>query len=344
VGGKELRANKTEHRRQKSVNSEPITADLPSPTANSSLRTSFCGVTFPNPVVLASGILGLSEWVFERLAGGGIGGVTTKSCSLKPRTGWKNPVIVNWGEGVINAVGLANPGVEVMIEEIVAAKRLLKPYGVPIIASIFANTLAEYAEMTKRVNEAQPDLIEVNISCPNLDARHEMMFSSDPELSAQATRVVKDNAACPIVVKLSPNVESITKIALAVANAGADGICAINSLGPGIVLDIETAKPVLSNVTGGVTGAAIRPIAVRCVRDICAALKAAKFNIPVIGTGGVMNGRDAVEMILVGATLVGVGSAAYRGLNIFKEIADGIAEYMHRHDYYNVEEFSGRAL
>jgi dihydroorotate dehydrogenase (NAD+) catalytic subunit len=308
------------------------------------LGTRLCGVTFPNPTVLASGILGLSENVFKRLAVAGIGGITTKSCSLKPRAGWPNPTIVHWGEGLINAVGLSNPGVEVMVEEIRAAKKLLAPFKVPIIASIFANSIYEFGVIARYVSEAEPDLIEVNISCPNLDAQHEEMFSSNAYVSAQVTREVKRNACCPVAIKLSPNVDNIGGIAKEVANAGADAICAINSLGPGLVLDIETARPVLANKTGGVSGPAVRPIAVRCVRDICQALKNAKLPTQVIGTGGVTTARDAIEMILVGATCVGVGSAVYRGLDVFKEITEGLADYMRRHDYHSVEDFRGKAL
>jgi len=232
----------------------------------------------------------------------------------------------------------------VMVDEIRAAKALLAPYGVPIIASIFANSIYEFGVIARYVSEASPDLIEVNISCPNLDAQHEEMFSSNAYVSSQVTRAVKRSAPCPVVVKLSPNVDNIGSIAREVANAGADAICAINSLGPGIVLDIETAKPVLANKTGGVSGPAVRPIAVRCVRDICQALKSARLKTQVIGTGGVTTARDAIEMILVGATCVGVGSAVYRGLDVFQEITDGLADYMQRHDYHTVEDFRGRAL
>ena len=140
--------------------------DDPLSTQHSALSTVLCGVRFPNPTVLASGILGLSEQIFVRLAQAGAGGITTKSCSLKPRTGWPNPTIVNWGAGLINAVGLSNPGVEVMVEEVRAAKALLAPYGVPIIASIFANTIYDYGVIARYVSEANPDLIEVNISFP----------------------------------------------------------------------------------------------------------------------------------------------------------------------------------
>jgi dihydroorotate dehydrogenase (NAD+) catalytic subunit len=318
--------------------------NAPPDTQHSALSTDLCGVRFPNPTVLASGILGLSEQIFVRLAQAGAGGITTKSCSLKPRTGWPNPTIVNWGAGLINAVGLSNPGVEVMVEEVRAAKKLLAPHGVPIIASIFANTIYDFGVIARYVSEAEPDLIEVNISCPNLDAQHEEMFSSNAYVSAQVTRAVKRHANCPIAVKLSPNVDNIGGIAKEVANAGADAICAINSLGPGLVLDIETGRPVLSNRTGGVSGPAVRPIAVRCVRDICQALKNAKMKSQVIGTGGVTTARDAIEMILVGATCVGIGSAVYNGLDVFKEVTDGLVDYMRRHDYQSVEAFRGKAL
>ncbi|MER3459385.1 MAG: dihydroorotate dehydrogenase, partial [Chloroflexota bacterium] len=172
---------------------------------------------------------------------------------------------------LINAVGLANPGVEVMVEEVRKAKERLRPLGVPIIASIFANSIYDFGTMARYISEARPDLIEVNISCPNLDARFEEI----------------DNTDIPVLVKLSPNVENIAKLAEEVAKAGADGISAINSLGPGLVLDIETAQPVLYNGVGGVSGPAIRPIAVRCVYDICRAV-----DLPVLAMGGVTTGRD----------------------------------------------------
>jgi len=228
----------------------------------------------------------------------------------------------------------------VMVEEIRLAKRRLAPLGVPILASIFANTIYDFGVIARYISEASPDLIEVNISCPNIDARFEQMFASSPYVAAQVTRRVKDNTKIPVIVKLSPNVEDIAKVAREVEVAGADAITAINSVGPGLVLDIETGRPVLANRWGGVSGPAIRPIAVKCVRDVCKAVK-----IPVIGTGGVTDARDAVEMILVGATVVGIGSAVnYRGMGVFGEVACGIAGYMRRHGYTRLEEFRGKAL
>ncbi len=307
------------------------------------LSVSLCGVTLRNPTVLASGILGLSQEVFDRLAHLGVGAITTKSCSLQPRAGWHNPTIVNWGYGLINAVGLSNPGVEVMVDEIRSAKLALKEHGVPVIASIFANTIFDFGTLARYISEADPDLIEVNISCPNIDTNHEEMFSSNAYVSGQVTRMVKKHANCPVIIKLSPNVDSIAAVAKEVVNAGADAICAINSLGPGIILDIDTAKPVLANRTGGVSGPAVRPIAVRCVYDICKALKGTKAQ--VIGTGGVTEARDAIEMILVGATCVGIGSAVYHhGYDVFADVSAGIEAYMQKHGYHSLEEFRGKAL
>lgn len=309
--------------------------------AQPDLSVTIAGVRLRNPTVLASGILGLSQEVFGRIVRAGVGAITTKSCSLRPRPGYHNPTIVDWGEGLINAVGLSNPGVEVMLEEIGEAKKYLKPLGVPIIASIFADTVYDFGTVARYISEAEPDLIEVNISCPNLDARFEQMFASSPYVAAQVTRRVKTCTRIPILVKLSPNVESIAEVAKEVAAAGADGLTVINSLGPGMVIDIESGFPVLANRWGGVSGPAIRPIAVKCVRDVAKAVP----GLPIVGTGGVTTARDAIEMILVGATAAGIGSAiAWRGLDVFREATDGIEDYMRRHGYASIEAFKGRAL
>lgn len=293
------------------------------------LSIDLCGVRLPNPTVLASGVLGLSHDVLARVGRSGAGAVTTKSCSLKPRPGYHNPTVLDWGPGLINAVGLSNPGVEVMVEEIQAAKKQLAPLDVPIIASIFADTMYDFGPTARFIADGKPDLIEVNISCPNLDDQYLQMFAADPYVAAQVTRRVKRETDIPVLVKLSPNVTDIVKIAKAVVEAGADGITAINSLGPGLILDIETGRPVLAHGTGGLSGPAIRPIAVRCVRDICQAV-----DVPVVATGGVTTGRDVVEMLMVGATAVSIGSAIhFRGLEVFRETCEELADFMERHDH-----------
>jgi dihydroorotate dehydrogenase (NAD+) catalytic subunit len=304
------------------------------------LSTTLCGVQLPNPTVLASGILGLSQEVMVRVARSGAGAITTKSCSLQPRSGHHNPTVLDWGQGLINAVGLSNPGVEVMVEEIRAAKGQLAALGVPIIASIFAESIYDFGTVARFISEAAPDLIEVNISCPNIDDHYRQVFAANPYVAAQVTRRVKQNTGIPVLVKLSPNVTDVVEIAEAVVEAGADGITAINSVGPGVILDIETCRPVLAHGTGGLSGPGIRPIAVRCVRDICNAV-----DVPVLAVGGVTSGRDAVEMILVGATAVGIGSAVYyRGIEVFRQVCDEVCEYMERHGHSRLEDFRGKAL
>jgi dihydroorotate dehydrogenase (NAD+) catalytic subunit len=304
------------------------------------LSTDLCGVNLPNPTVVASGILGLSHEVMARVARSGAGAVTTKSCSLRPRPGHHNPVVLDWGPGLINAVGLSNPGVEVMVEEIRDAKDLLAPLGVPIIASIFADTIYDFGTIARFIAEAEPDLIEINISCPNVDTDYLQMFAADPYVAAQVTRRVKMNTDIPVLIKLSPNVTDLVEIAQAVVEAGADGITAINTLGPGIVLDIETCRPVLAHGTGGLSGPAIRPITVRCVRDICRAVDA-----PVLAVGGVTSGRDAIEMLLVGASAVGIGSAVVsRGIDVYQKICDEISDYMQTHGYSSLDQIRGKAL
>jgi dihydroorotate dehydrogenase (NAD+) catalytic subunit len=302
------------------------------------LSVNLCGVKLCNPTVLASGILGLSEDLLVRVGEAGAGAVVTKSCGLLPRVGYPNPVVVDWGAGLINAVGLANPGVEATAQEIRDAKKILKPHGVAVIASIFAESVWDFGVVAERISHAEPDLIEVNISCPNVEHEFGQFFCATPYVAAQVTRRVKKSTSIPIIVKLSPNVPDIAEIATAVVQSGADAVSAINTLGPGMVLDIESRAPVISNRVGGLSGAAIHPVAVRCVNDI-----ARQVSVPIIGIGGNANARDAIEMIIAGAHAVGVGSAIYsRGLAVFSDISDGLAKYMARHGFRRLEDFRGR--
>jgi dihydroorotate dehydrogenase (NAD+) catalytic subunit len=304
------------------------------------LSTEICGVRLSNPTILASGILGLSGDVLARVARSGAGAVITKSCSLKPRVGHPNPVVVDYGAGVINAVGLANPGVEAMVAEIRRARELLGPAGIPIIASIFANSIYDFGTTARYISEAEPDLIEANISCPNVEEEFGQIFSSTPYVAGQVTRRVKSATKIPIIVKLSPNVPNIAEVAKAVVAAGADAISAINTVGPGMLVDVETGTPVLSNRVGGMSGPAIRPLAVRCVYDICNAV-----SVPVIGIGGITDGRDAAEMISVGATAVGVGTAVYRrGIEVFELMTTELRQLMARIGLSSLAELRGRAL
>jgi len=275
-----------------------------------------------------------------RVARSGAGAVTAKSCSLEPRAGHPNPTVLAWEHGLINAVGLANPGVEAEVEELARTRALLKPLGVALIASVFADTVESYARVAGRVVEASPDLLEVNISCPNVHDEFGTPFAADAAAAAEVTAAVIESIAgrVPVLVKLSPNVNDIAAIARAVEAAGADGITAINTLA-GMVIDLHAQRPILANRTGGLSGPAIRPLAVRCVYEIYRAV-----DLPIIGTGGVSNGRDAVEMIMAGSTAVGVGSAVYgEGPEVFRRIAGEMEELLAELGYGSVAEMRGAA-
>ena len=237
---------------------------------------------------------------------------------------------------MVNAVGLSNPGAEEFLEELEYA---VKNAGAPVIASIFAHTVTEFGEVAKLISRANPHIIEVNISCPNVEDEFGRPFACDPGISAVVTKKVKKHSSCPIFVKLSPNVPHIGEIATAVKKEGADGITAINTVGPGMLINIEAAKPVLSNRVGGVSGPSIKPIAVKCVYDIYKATK-----LPIIGTGGVTTGRDAIEMIMAGASAVGIGTGVYyRGPEIFSLVAKEMQEFMEKEGYKSIKEMRGIA-
>lgn len=302
------------------------------------LAVDLCGVRLPNPLILAAGILGTGAELLERVARTGAGAVTAKSCSPQPRAGHPNPTVLDWGQGLINAIGLANPGVEEMAAILKDAKGRLEPLGVPLIASIFAETVEGFAEVARRVGEAGPDFIEVNISCPNVAAELGRPFAADPDSAAAVTKAVKGATHLPVIVKLSPNVTDVAAIARAVEAAGADAIAAINTVA-GMVIDVDCGQPILANQVGGLSGPAIRPIAVRCIYEIYRAV-----DIPIIGLGGVVDGRDAVEMLMAGATAVGVGSAVYyRGINALGAIAQEIASFMIEHGHRTLADLRGMA-
>ncbi len=303
------------------------------------LSVELCGLRLRNPLVLGAGILGTSAELLARVAESGAGMVTTKSCGLSPREGHPNPTVLDWGHGLINAVGLANPGVEEEVEIIHRARSMLEPLGVPLVASIFADTVGGFAEVARKVGEAQPDFVELNISCPNVSAEFGRPFASDAADAARVTTAVKEATSIPVIVKLSPSVTDIAAIAKTVEQAGADAIAAINTLGPGMIIDVYSGQPILANRVGGVSGPAIRPIAVRCVYDIYEAVE-----VPIIGIGGVSEGRDALEMVMAGGTAVGVGSAVYyRGLGVFQNILDEMRAFMNQEGYASLDELRGIA-
>ncbi|MEX0616585.1 MAG: dihydroorotate dehydrogenase [Candidatus Woykebacteria bacterium] len=302
------------------------------------ISTEICGVKFKNPTILASGILGIGSDLLIRVAKSGAGGVISKSCGLSPRKGHNNPILVDLDVGFLNAVGLPNPGAEEEKEALKKAKSKI-PHDQVLIASIFADTKDNFGRVAKIVSEAKPDFLEVNISCPNTDDDFGRNFATDEKMAAEVTEIVKRSTSIPIIVKLAPNVSDIKSIARAVEEAGAGAISAINTM-PGIVIDIESGQPILTNKIGGLSGPALKPIALRCVWEIASSVK-----IPVIGAGGVTNGNDAIEMMMAGARAVEVGTAVYyRGIGVFGLISREIEDFMKSHNYQKLEDFRGKAL
>lgn len=300
-----------------------------------STSVQFLGKTLPSPLVLASGIWGTTASLMCRAALDGCGAVTAKSCGPTPRAGHVNPSCVAWEHGLINAIGLANPGVEEEVALLANTKAALQPLGVALIASLFAGAPEEFGTVAATVAQAAPDFIEVNISCPNVHSEFGEPYAADPDAAAEVTRHVKAGVAhtsgsataIPVIVKLAPNVPNIARIAKAVVDAGADALCVINTM-PGLLIDAESGQTILANRSGGISGPALKPIALKCVYDVYRACP----GVPIIGTGGVTTGTDVVEMIMAGATLVGVGSAIYqRGPNAIRLIQEEFVAWLAAH-------------
>lgn len=287
----------------------------------SDLTVTFCGVAFRNPLVLASGVLGVTASSMRNVVEHGAGGVTTKSLWLTEHRGHPNPVIITTEHYMLNAVGVPDAGIEKAKEELAAYNKGKKA---PIIANIIAGKVSDFGEIAEEISKLKPDLIEVNISCPNVEHEFGKPFACSSADAAAVTKHVKKSTKIPVVVKLSPNVTDLVEIAKSVADAGADGFCVMNTIGPGMAIDIDTCQPILANKVGGLSGPAIKPLAVKHVHDVYKAT-----GLPIIGTGGIMTGRDAVEIMMAGATLVGVGTAVYyRGIWVFKKITDEMNEWL----------------
>ncbi len=295
------------------------------------LSSNLAGLQLKSPVILAAGVLGVTPALLGRALDAGAGAVVSKSIGVVPREGYRNPTVVGVECGYINAIGLANPGVEVFREELKASGSV----GPPIIISLFGSTPEEFSHLTFRLEDTMAKAYELNLSCPHVKGVGSEV-GEEPELVSQIVSKVKQSTRKPVFVKVSPNVSDIVGIAKAAESAGADGVTAVNTL-RAMTIDIETRRPVLSNRIGGLSGPAIKPVAIRCVYEVSRSVK-----IPVIGCGGVSSWSDAVEFFLAGASAVQVGTAlATVGYSVFNAINSGILKYLDRHGFASVKEIVG---
>lgn len=299
---------------------------------NIDLSTNIAGVQFDNPVIMASGTYGFGKEYSEYVDLNQIGGISVKGLTLKERKGNKPPRIAETPAGILNSVGLQNPGVEVFIKEDLP---FLKKYKTKIIANIAGNTIEEYCEMAEILGDSQVDAIEMNVSCPNVKAGC-LAFGTSPKGIEEITSAVKKYCKQPLIVKLTPNVSDIKSIAMAAEGAGADCISLINTI-LGLAIDINKKKPILANNFGGLSGPAVKPIALRMVYEAAHSVK-----IPVIGMGGISSWEDAVEFILAGASAVMVGTANFVNPTIPIEIVNGIEKYLENHGHTGLDEIIGK--
>jgi dihydroorotate dehydrogenase (NAD+) catalytic subunit len=297
------------------------------------LKTELAGLRLRNPAILASGILGISAESLREAARAGAGAVTTKSVGLEPREGYANPTVIQVECGLLNALGLPNPGIKKFSEEI----KELNDLEVPLIVSIYGYSAEEYSKVAKIAADSGADALELNLSCPHVK-KIGAEIGQNPEIIKDVVKEVKTHVKVPVFAKLTPNVSDITELAKAAVSAGVDAVTAINTV-KAMAIDVETARPILANKIGGLSGEAVKPVAVRCVYEIFEAV-----DVPIIGCGGVRTWQDAVEFMLAGASAVQIGSAiAYEDLAIFKSITNGIAEYLEKKSFGSVKEIVGMA-
>lgn len=298
------------------------------------LNVSFADLELRNPTALASGILGYSPETLKRIAEAGAGAVVTKSVGLNSRVGYPNPTVVQSNCGIINAMGLPNPGIKEYSSEISYTKSIIH---IPLIVSVYGYTAEEYAKVTQVATTAGADAVELNVSCPHVRETGSEI-GQNPKLLTQVIQKAKASTSKPVIVKLSPNVTDITELAIAATEAGADALTAVNTV-RAIAIDAETALPVLSNKRGGLSGPAIKPIALRCVYDIYE-----KVKTPIIGCGGITTWQDAVEFILAGASAIQIGTAiAYHNPEVFQDINRGIITYLKKRNHRSIKELVGQA-
>ncbi|HHW46118.1 MAG TPA: dihydroorotate dehydrogenase [Clostridiales bacterium] len=296
------------------------------------LSVNIAGVRFKNPVVTASGTFGFGREFSQVYDLSKLGGIACKGITLKPRDGNPPPRIAETPSGILNSVGLQNPGVDWFVKHEVP---WLKKYDTVIIANVAGNEIADYCEVVERLNESQVDMIELNISCPNVK-QGGVAFGTSAKAAGEITKAVRNVCKKPLAVKLSPNVANIGDIAAAVESEGADAVSLINTI-TGMRIDINTRRPILTNNTGGLSGPAVFPIAVRMVYEV-----SRRVTIPVIGMGGIATWQDAVEIMLAGACLVQVGTANFTDPYAPLKIIEGIEQYLDQNVISSVTEIVGK--
>ena len=296
------------------------------------MAVEIAGIKMKNPVMTASGTFGCGEEYADYVDLNRLGGIVVKGLSLKPRPGNPPPRIMETAGGMLNAVGLQNIGVDAFIEEKLP---FLQQYRVAVIANIYGESYKEYAQVAGKLSNAVGvDALEVNVSCPNVK-KGGLSFGSDPKAAAEVTRCVKAETHLPVIMKLTPNVTDITVIAQAVEEAGADAVSLINTL-TGMSIDLKTRTPHLKNITGGLSGPAIKPVALRMVWQV-----AQRVAIPVIGIGGIMTALDALEFMVAGAKAVQIGTANFINPRATMEIIDGMRRYLQENKIKSINSIVG---
>jgi len=297
------------------------------------LATKLASLNLRNPTILASGLMDEDAGSMKRIFTCGAGGIVTKSIGLQPREGYPNPTLVELECGLLNAMGLPNPGIKEFGEEI----KQLKQATVPVIGSIFGSNSKEFVELGQQMQNYGADALELNMSCPHAEG-YGLEIGSDPKLVKEITSSVKASTDISVFVKISPNLPNIVEVAKAAEDGNADGVVAINTV-KAMKIDLELKMPVLSNKIGGYSGKAIKPIGVRCVYEV-----AQQVSIPIIGVGGITTGEDIMEYIMAGASAVQIGSGIhYRGVDIFKTVCNEMEQWMEDHGYKEISELIGVA-
>ena len=296
-----------------------------------SMAVELAGVALKNPIVVASGTFGFGREYGQFYDLSQLGGICVKGLTAAPREGNPPPRIAETPMGILNSVGLQNPGVDAFIAHDLP---FLRQYDLKVIANISGNTPEEYGQMCEKLSAAGVDMIEVNISCPNVKAGG-LAYGTKPELAAEVTEVAKRHATVPVMVKLSPNVTDVTEIARAVADAGADALSLINTL-RGMRIDVNTRRPILKMNTGGLSGPAVLPVAVRMVWEVANAV-----SLPILGMGGVSTGEDAAQLMLAGASAVAVGTACFADPFTPLKVRDGLCEIAASQGLERVSQLTG---